>query len=77
MTTFQTLCKQIQTLYTEQQIKTMERFIDGHSGLSVSDKQDLFFLLELQMNSLPDINIACTAMPDWSWGRRVNNVFNN
>ena len=55
----------------------MERFIDGHSGLSVSDKQDLFFLLELQMNSLPDINIACTAMPDWSWGRRVNNVFNN
>lgn len=77
MTTFQILCKQIQTLYLEDQIEQMERYIDMHTKLTDEDKQDLLFLLRLQQQSLPDINIACTAMPDWSWGRTVKNVFNN
>lgn len=76
MTTFQILCKQIQTLYTEQQIKQYEQYVANHVKLSDEDKSDLLFLLRLQQNALPPIDAACISMPDWSWGRTVTNVFN-
>jgi len=76
MTTFQTICKQIQTLNNEAQIEQMERYIDAHVKLTDEDKSDLLFLLRLQQNALPPIDAACISMPDWSWGRTVTNVFN-
>lgn len=52
MTAFQILCKQIQGIKHESNLKQMERTIETTPNLTDEDRKDLFFMLELQSKSL-------------------------